>query len=229
MKITAIEPHHSHPDRWHVMVDGKHTLSLDGATLVAEGLTVGGVLSDEDGARLRALADESRLLDAALTFLESRPRSRAEVRRRLLRPHPRSQPAAQEIVDRVLDRLAAMRLLDDRAFAEYWVDQRERFNPRGAFALSQELRQRGIDAATVETLTEPERDAERALAAARIGARRLRGSDYQIFRTRLGQYLLRRGFSYGVAREAIRTLWEEVGGDRPEVEDDLQVSDDLDV
>jgi regulatory protein len=38
------------------------------------------------------------------------------------------------------------------------------------------------------------------------------GADYETFRTRMGQFLQRRGFSYGVNREAVRVLWAEAGG-----------------
>jgi regulatory protein len=218
--ITTIEPHRTLPDRWHVSLDGTYAFSLDGATVVAGGLTIGRTLSGDEIEQLRGLAEESRVLDAALRFLESRPRSRAEVRRRLLRPHPRRAPIAPELADRVLDRLTHMGLLDDQAFAEYWVEQRERFSPRGAYALSQELRQRGVDLSTAEKVAEPERDAERALASGRTAARRLRGVDYPTFRNRLGQYLLRRGFGYSVARETIRVLWEELAGERTDENDE---------
>jgi regulatory protein len=220
MKITSIEPSRRQSDHWHVSLDGRYAFTLDGAAVVVEGLSVGQDLSEAEIARLRATAAERRVMDAALRFLESRPRSRAEVRRRLLAPHPRRDPIPPELAERVLDRLAEMGLLDDHAFAEYWVEQRERISPRAAYALTQELRQRGVDAPTAAQAADPEHDAERALAAGRARLRSLRGADYATFRTKLGQFLLRRGFSYGVAREAIRTLWEETAGERPQADDE---------
>jgi regulatory protein len=207
--ITGIEPHRRRPDEWHISLDGDYAFTLDGATLVAEGLAVGDKLTDEDVARLRAAADERRIYDSALSFLTARPRSRAEVRRRLLRPRPNRQPPAPEVVDRVLARLERMGLLDDREFSDFWVEQRERFSPRAASAVRFELRQRGVAREVTEEAVDAEQDEERALAAGRQRLRSLGGLDYETFRDRLGPFLLRRGFSYTIARQVTKTLWEE--------------------
>ena len=42
---------------------------------------------------------------------------------------------------------------------------------------------------------------------------------------RLGSFLLRRGFSYTIARQVTKTLWEETHGDAPD-EDADDTSDD---
>jgi SOS response regulatory protein OraA/RecX len=42
--------------------------------------------------------------------------------------------------------------------------------------------------------------------------RSLTGLEYQAFRERLGGFLTRRGFSYGVARRVIEECWSEQGG-----------------
>jgi regulatory protein len=214
--ITGIEPHRRRPDEWHISLDGDYAFTLDGATLVAEGLAVGARLNDEDVTRLRAAADERRIYDSALSFLTARPRSRAEVRRRLLRPRPNRQPPAPEVVERVLARLERMGLLDDREFSDFWVEQRERFSPRAASAVRFELRQRGVAREITDEAVDSEQDEERALAAGRQRLRSLGGLDYETFRDRLGPFLLRRGFSYTIARQVTKTLWEETHGDAPD-------------
>ncbi|HEX8032657.1 MAG TPA: RecX family transcriptional regulator [Ktedonobacterales bacterium] len=212
-KITAIEPQAHHPDRYNISLDGRFAFGLDGAVIVAEGLGVGRELTPDDVTRLQAADDERKLLDAALHFLAPRPRSRVEVRRRLLTPKRNRALPSTEAVDRILDRLEQMGLLDDREFAGFWVENRERFSPRSSRALGQELRQRGVSRETVDAVSDPDRDEERALAAARQRLRAVANADYETFRTRLGQFLLRRGFSYSVARSAVRQLWEETHGE----------------
>lgn len=226
MRITAIEPQEKHPDRYSLHLDGHFALGLDGAAVVAAGLYVGMELTDDDLERLRQAAAERKLWDAALRFLAPRPRSRAEVRRRLLTPRPsrnrereRSIPDA-DAVERVLDRLQEQGLLDDQQFAAFWVDNRDRFSPRGARAIAQELRQRGVSRETVEAATAPEQDAERALAAGRQRLRSVVGLDFTQFRDRLGPFLLRRGFSYDVAREVVRRLWDETHSEDAATADD---------
>lgn len=216
MKITALEPQARHPNRYNVSLDGRFAFGLDMRLVLEHALSTGVELSEADVERLCGLDEEGHLFDAAVRFLGPRPRSRAEVRARLMRPRPNQPAPSAEVVDRVLDRLAHLELLDDRQFAAFWVENRERFSPRSARALGAELRQRGVSRETVEELAEPERDEERALTAARPRLRGLTGVDYDTFRTRLGGFLLRRGFSYGVAATVVRALWEETRGDAPE-------------
>lgn len=219
MKITTLEPQARHPNRYNISLDGRFAFGLDARLVVDHALTVGGELSEAEVASLRGRDEEGRLIDAAVRFLVPRPRSRAEVRTRLLRPRPNQPAPPVEVVNRVLDRLAELELLDDRQFAAFWVENRERFSPRSARALGAELRQRGVSRETVEEMAEPERDAERALAAARPRLRGLAGVDYETFRTRLGGFLLRRGFSYGVAATTVRMLWEETRNEPADDED----------
>ena len=232
MRITALEPQEKHPDRYSLHLDGHFALGLGGAAVVAAGLYVGMELSEADLERLRQTEAERRLWDAALRFLAPRPRSRAEVRRRLLAPRPgrarshdREAPAP-EAVERVLNRLQEQGLLDDQQFAAFWVENRDRFSPRGSRAIAQELRQRGVSRETVEETASPELDEERALAAGRQRLRSVAGLDFAAFRTKLGPFLLRRGFSYEVAREAVRRLWGETHGkDGPGSADEDQGDD----
>jgi regulatory protein len=218
--ITTIQSHPRNPDEWRISLDGDYAFTLDGATLIAEGLAVGKELGEEDVTRLRAAADERRSYDAALSFLTARPRSRAEVRRRLLRPRRNHQAASPEVVDRVLARLERTGLLDDREFSDFWVEQRERFSPRAASAVRFELRQRGVAREITEDAVDSEQDEERALAAGRQRLRSLGGLDYETYRERLGSFLLRRGFSYTIARQVTKRLWEETRGDTPDEEMD---------
>jgi regulatory protein len=212
MRITTLEPQTHRSGRWNISLDGRFAFGADESVVLAERLAVGMELTAEDVARIQARESEQRLLDTAMRFLAPRPRSRAEVRRRLLRPHPKRPTPSAEAVERILDRLEQLELLSDREFAGFWVENRERFSPRSARALGQELRQRGVDRETVEETIDSDRDDARALAAGRQRLRSLTGLDYETFRSRLGPFLQRRGFSYGVARGAVRRLWEETGG-----------------
>lgn len=220
MKITSIEPQAHQPDRYNLFLDGRFALGLDGAAVVAAGLVVGMEISEDELARLRSDEGERRMLDAALRFLAPRPRSRAEVRRRLLAPRRHREPADPDAVERTLDRLESLGILDDAQFAAFWVENRERFSPRSARAMGQELRLRGVSRETVEAAADPEQDEERALSAARQRLRTVAHADYPEFRAKLGQFLLRRGFSYEIARVTVRRLWEETRG--------AQASDDID-
>ncbi len=113
----------------------------------------------EQRARRGAVEDPATVLDAAARFLEVRPRSRAEVRRRLGEAGYRA-----DLVEEAIARLAALGYLDDEAFARAWVESRDRARPRGERALWAELRRKGVaDDVIAEVLGE--RDAGPAGAA----------------------------------------------------------------
>lgn len=95
-------------------------------------------------------------MEAAAAFLAVRSRSVDETRRRL--GHLGYPPA---LCDEVVDRLVAMRYLDDAAFARAWIESRDRARPRGAVALRRELQLKGVSDDTIAEVLE-----ERAQAAA---------------------------------------------------------------
>jgi len=105
-----------------------------------------------------AVDDPSEVLDAAARFLEARPRSEDEVRRKLLRLGFR-----EGLVEDAIGRLLAVGYLDDAAFARAWVESRDRAKPRGEHALRRELGLRGVDRGLVDELLDQRR--EDALAA----------------------------------------------------------------
>jgi regulatory protein len=212
MKITALEPQTRNAGRYNLYMDGRFACALTGSLVLDLGLVVGQQLSPSEFAQLQARAEERELFERALHFLAPRPRSRAEVRRRLLAPRRGHATPHPDLVERVLDRLEGLELQDDEQFAAFWIENRERFSPRSSRALAFELRQRGVAREIIEQADAPDRDEERALAAGRQRLRALSNLSYEAFHTRLGQFLLRRGFSYSVAGRVARELWEESGG-----------------
>ncbi len=101
--------------------------------------------SAEARARRSAVDDPATVLDAAARFLEVRPRSVEEVRRRL-----REAGYRPDLVEGAVDRMTVLGYLDDAAFARSWVESRDRARPRGARALRDELRRKGVAAADIE-------------------------------------------------------------------------------
>jgi regulatory protein len=147
-------------------------------------------------------------LDSALRFLANRPRSEREIRRRLA-----EKGYEPERVDRVVLKLVGYKLVDDRAFAEYWLENRALHRPKGARALRAELFQKGLARDVVEVALEGERDEpDDAYRAAQRQASRWPIADEREFRQRLAQFLQRRGFGWDSIESAANRLWEERAG-----------------
>ena len=156
------------------------------------------------------VTDPTLVLAAALRFLEARPRSTAEVRRRLV-----TRGYRPDLVEGCLERLLDIGILDDEAFARTWVESRDRARPRGERALRAELRGKGIDRHVVDDVLEV-RDSEQpdadAAAARRVLERHAgalaRVADPRARRQRAYALLARSGFDSDTAVEAISRFGE---------------------
>src|SRR5450756_1743545 len=95
--------------------------------------------------RRAAVESLGEVVDAAARFLEARPRSVTEVRRRLV-----SAGYRMELVQAAIERLTELRYLDDETFARAWVESRDRAKPRGEHALRRELGLKGVDRSLVD-------------------------------------------------------------------------------
>ena len=102
------------------------------------------------------IEDPAEVLNAAARYLEARPRSTSEVRRRLT-----SMGFRAPLVDQAVRRMTELGYLDDEAFARTWVASRDRARPRGAHALRRELQLKGVDRQVIDGVL-GEREADRA-------------------------------------------------------------------
>ena len=208
MRITALEPQARNPERYNVYVDGHFLLGVDASIVLQMGLEVQQELLPEQVERLRNAEAEQQAVDRALNYLSFRPRSREEVRRYL-----RRKETPPEIIEAALTRLDRLDFVNDRAFASFWIENREQFNPRGSHALKNELRMKGVEREVVDELVSDAQDEELALRAGRRKALTLINKpdmDYATFRNRLGSFLQRRGFGYEVSKRTVSSLWKEL-------------------
>ena len=200
--ITTLKVQKRNPKRVNVYLDGHYAFGL--AAIEAAKLRRDQVLSDEDIERLKKRDSFEKARDRALHFLSYRPRSEAEVRRYL-----QGKAVSPAVEEEVVERLTRAKLLDDLAFARYWVENRERFKPRGLRMLRYELRQKGVDAKIIAQSLADLDEEESAYRAATQRGRRLAHLDQASFRQKLSAYLLRRGFPYGVVNPTVERTWQE--------------------
>lgn len=207
MRITALEQQVKNPERVNLYIDGKFALGISAELMLKMNLHLDQELSTADLEALQNEETRQQAVERAINYLSFRPRSQEEVRRYL-----RKKETPPDIIEAVLERLQRLDYLDDRSFASFWVESRERFNPRGSQALRNELRMKGVEREIVDETVDDEHDEEFALRAASRKAALLLQTpdiDYATFRNRLGGFLQRRGFSYEIVARVVRALWQE--------------------
>jgi regulatory protein len=152
--------------------------------------------------------EEERLFQAALRYLAVRPRSVREMRQYLAKKCPDGK-----MIPRIIERLNRCRYLDDEAFARMFIENRKRHNPKSKFALTHELKQKGISTRIINDLLETHDDVETACLALKARFRQWRHLDQETRRKKAVNFLRYRGFGY----EAVQAAWAKVSkGPDPE-------------
>ncbi|MEM8861574.1 MAG: RecX family transcriptional regulator [Chloroflexota bacterium] len=200
-KITALTAQKRRKDRINLFLDGEYAFSL--SILNAAWLRIGQELSPEKIASLKQEDEFERGKEIALRLITNRPRSKKEVLDRM-----REKEVDESVRERVIDRMEELDLLDDEAFARYWIDQRARFKPRGIPLLRQELQQKGVDRQIINDLLQELDNSAAVTQAAEKKARSLYHYPEDQFRKKLTGFLQRRGFHYGEIRETVDELWQ---------------------
>jgi regulatory protein len=201
--ITALKLQKKNKERVNVYLDGRYAFSL--TAIEAAKLRRGQFLSDQEIEDRLERDSFQKAYARALQFLSYRPRSEAEMRRYL-----QGKKVPPAIETEVVERLTSTGLLDNQAFASYWVENRESFNPRGRHALRYELRQKGLSEETIALALEDIDEEDSAYRALINRARRIPPLDHGSFRKKLGSFLRRRGFSYEAISVALERAWQEM-------------------
>lgn len=216
-KITALRFQKQNRERVNVYLDGRFAFALP--AVEAAKLRKGQELSDAEIEQLQALDAEAKAYERALRFLSYRPRSEAEVRRHLQRHR-----IGLQMVDRVIERLRSAGYLDDRAFARFWVENRQQFNPRSAQAIHQELRRKGVAPELIEEALQQGHNDEEEIAYQLLSSRvyRWHGLDRAAFWRKGSGYLARRGFAYEVIEPVLRRVWAHLQADSEPLDKECQ-------
>ena len=144
-QVTALKVQKRNRRRVNVYIDGRFAFGL--AAIEAMRLSIGQHLSDAEIVRLKEKDQVEAAYERALNFLSYRPRSVVEVRRYLT-----EKKFDVPTVDEVIARLSRVDLLDDKVFAQFWLENRDTFKPRSVRALRYELRQKGISDSIIDEL-----------------------------------------------------------------------------
>lgn len=146
-----------------------------------------------------------RAKNVAYRCLAIRPRSRAEVEKKL---RDREFPPA--IITSVIDHLLRLGYLNDEQFARQWAMSRVRSRGFGRRRIEQELRARGIGRDTIgmvlNGLFEEEAEIDVARREADRKLRTLSRFGPEVRKRRLAGFLERKGFTSEIIRAVLRSF-----------------------
>ena len=210
-EITAIKAQKRNRQRVSIYLDGEFAFGL--SRFVAGWLEPGRKLSQADIDRLLEEDTYEIAFQKALQFIQYRPRSIEETCRRL-----REKGFSDNVVEVTINKLLEKRWLDDLDFARQWIENRNTFRPRSERLLSYELRLKGVSEDKITQALERYAGDEDELAY-KAGIKKAKQCQHDTkldFQKKVGGFLGRRGFHYGVVKPTVERLWEEFSSSNKE-------------
>ncbi len=179
-------------NRVNVFLDGEYAFSV--SIMAAGKLRTGQHLDNNEIKRLKKDYDQHVGYNKAVGYLARSPRSIMEISRYL-----QNKGYTKDTVSTIVDLLKDKKYLNDEEFARLFVENRERFSPRSAFALRVELRQKGVDHEVIDhTLLNIDEKAS-AWSAIETKIHRWKVLPETKFKHKVMGLLSRRGFNYDIS------------------------------
>ena len=203
-EITAVKAQKRNPQRVSIYLDGKFAFGL--SRFVAAWLEPGRKFSEEEIAKLLDEDTYEVAFQKALQFIQHRPRSVEETRRRLA-----EKGFSEDVVKATIEKLLDKGYLDDFDFARRWIENRNTFRPRSERLLAYELRLKGVADDKIGQALEKFGGDEYELAyqAGIKKAKKCQDETRFDFLKKVGGFLGRRGFHYGIVKPTVDRLWED--------------------
>jgi len=174
-------------------------------------------LHPESAKMFQVDAEAEKAKQAALRLLGGRAYSRKELLDKL-----RGRGFKRQAVEETMATLERLGLIDEKAFARRYVEDRMRLRPMGRSLLALELKRRGIAPDLVDEILEDALEGV-DLAAVALGLLNRRQARYRRVErekafSRMFGFLGRRGFEGGLVRDVVKQAWRE--WEEAEVSDD---------
>lgn len=151
MKITKLEKGKKNPQKINVYVDEKYSFNIDELEVSNLKLFAGKEITKAELKDFKSTSSFSKLYEYCLNLINRRPRSEAEIRLKINFISKKwSKEYSQEEIEEIIKKLQDKNYLNDEAFAQWWIENRTRFRPKGKYALKQELKQKGISNEVIE-------------------------------------------------------------------------------
>lgn len=167
------------------------------------------------------MSKSTKFYVAAFRFLSYRSRSIKEVStflaKRLVKEKDFTEEEKETIQQTILSDFIAQKFLNDEQFAKEWTASRLKNKGRSLLMIKRELQEKGIAKAIIEQVvaTYKEENAEESVIEQLIEKRLKRYREYKEAYEKIGQFLLRRGFSFDVIKPALtRKLKKEYNKDQ---------------
>jgi len=202
MKITKITQQ-KRVSRINVFIDDKFAFGISKKTMVDFGLSKDKVLSEKEIGKILEKDQLTKALEKSFRLLGIRPRSQKELEKKL-----KEKEFAPEIIKKVIARIKELGYLDDKKFAQAWLEARK-LSHKGKYIVRRELKQKGVTEDIIKkTISHytPKDEYKIALELAKKKTKSYKNLDKFKKRQKMATFLANRGFSWQVIKDVIAKI-----------------------
>lgn len=198
--ITDLKQGVKNSNRVNVFLDSHFAFSLDVSQIVDYKLKVGKTVSSDEVVKFKKASEFGKLYQRALEKALTRPHSEKEIYDYLYKK-VYEKGIDKKYINEIIERLENKKYVDDRKFAEFWVENR--FTKKGVSQkrLNMELMKKGVAKEIIDEVLDKRDDGDEI---EKIIANKRNKYDEE----KLIQYLYRQGFSYELVKEKLAKMSE---------------------
>lgn len=203
-KITDIQPQKKRDGYYNIFIDSVYECSLSDLSLSIAGLRVGQEIDKQQKDQLIEHAAIDKIYSRALYYLRFGPRTVDQMRKYLLK-----QQYDINYIEVVLVKLKDQHYLDDKQYAQSWVDNSLTYKARSKRKLQQELQFKGVEKITITEVLQTIDSATEQQSIRQIIEKKTKQSRYQD-KQKMTQYLMGQGFAYNAIKDVVDefSLWQ---------------------
>jgi regulatory protein len=192
--VTDIKPQ-KNGKRVNVYLDGRFGFGIDLVNLVILKIKIDSEFSQEEIDAMVKKAELQKVGDKLTEWAILRPRSEKEIQGYLKR-----KKVPESLHQDLFARMGRLGIIDDAAFAKWWVEQRLTFRSKSKRELVQELRLKGISSDVIDdVLAQTEFDESKsAKKLLEKNAYKWERYEPKMRKRKITEYLSRKGYSWDV-------------------------------
>lgn len=203
MRVTDVVKN-KHNDKYSVFIDGDFAFSLSMSDILFFKLDIGNEISEKTYTYINNEVVLIKAKNRAVSFLGASKKTEKAVYDKL-----KECGYAEEISMQVIDDLKKYGYINDLDYARSYIEDRLRLNPKGKYVLKMELKQKGVQDKTIDrAIDEAEIDEcyyiKQLILKKRIDVYDMDDKENK----KLYDFLMRRGYSYGIIKETIKNFDE---------------------
>lgn len=202
MEITSVEKSKKNKNRLSVYVDGKFSFTISEEDYISLNLYENPSLTEETLDYIKSTLNFRDAKSIAVRYLSLKLRTEKEVRSKL-----HDEGYGEECIEHVVEELKAIGYINNKLYAQKYVFDRSKLKPLSRKLMKQELLSRGISEDITDEVLNDWKVEDSVVAESLLKKKfgKYDMKDEKIYK-KAAMFLLHRGFSYDLTREALRNV-----------------------